>query len=333
MGSLHIDQDCKFYYSSSCSKRECPFRHEPAALKCYVTCLYWRKGKCHKLHCEYRHMELKREEIPCYWESQPEGCQKDDCPFLHCQPQRVAKSRPGRFRSAQNTNSRAQSVPRSPVSNVPTRREKVPSRGASARSVSQDNKTGEKKLRKKLQEMERKLQEEEQQNECIRGNKNGEKKLRKKLKEMEKKLQEKEQEKERVLRQHQEELDSHTSFTLQALQEELEASVNASTTCMTATEDIIRTVGSTMREEFECKICYELFITPMTLNCSHSFCEFCIKQWRVHSSNCPQCRQTITSQTRARAIENFIERMISNLTEDLKERRNDLIKARLISAN
>ncbi|XP_067010224.2 golgin subfamily A member 6C [Anabrus simplex] len=96
--------------------------------------------------------------------------------------------------SAQYANSHGQWMPRSPVSNELSCREKVPIRGPSVPSVSQDIKNSEMKLRKEVQELERKLQGKEQQKDCIRGNKNSEKKLMKKLKEMEK-----EQEKERVL--------------------------------------------------------------------------------------------------------------------------------------
>ncbi|KAL0272861.1 UNVERIFIED_CONTAM: hypothetical protein PYX00_005684 [Menopon gallinae] len=83
------DQDCYFYYYSTCAKGEqCVFRHEPAALGCEKTCPHWQKRNCVNVHCNLRHMEMKknRKTIPCYWENQPSGCIKPHCPFLHKYP-------------------------------------------------------------------------------------------------------------------------------------------------------------------------------------------------------------------------------------------------------
>ncbi|XP_078346365.1 uncharacterized protein LOC144631719 isoform X1 [Oculina patagonica] len=81
--------DCYFFYYSTCAKGdECPFRHEPAALRNEFTCEQWEKGRCTKPVCNFRHMviEKHRSQTPCYWESQPTGCLKPFCPFLHTKP-------------------------------------------------------------------------------------------------------------------------------------------------------------------------------------------------------------------------------------------------------
>ncbi|XP_065201227.1 zinc finger CCCH domain-containing protein 11A-like isoform X2 [Planococcus citri] len=83
------NEDCYYYYYSTCQKAElCPFRHEPTALGCETVCQDWKLKKCAKQHCNLRHMLLKknRQEIPCYWESQPTGCLKPHCAFRHVLP-------------------------------------------------------------------------------------------------------------------------------------------------------------------------------------------------------------------------------------------------------
>ncbi|XP_070565715.1 zinc finger CCCH domain-containing protein 11A-like [Ptychodera flava] len=80
--------DCYFFYYSSCAKGDfCPFRHCEAALGSEVVCTLWKEGKCFRQVCKFRHMEpnKNRSAIPCYWESQPGGCQKPHCVFLHSQ--------------------------------------------------------------------------------------------------------------------------------------------------------------------------------------------------------------------------------------------------------
>lgn len=46
------------------------------------------------VHCNFRHMELRknRKAIPCYWETQPVGCLKEHCPFLHQHPRPSVES-------------------------------------------------------------------------------------------------------------------------------------------------------------------------------------------------------------------------------------------------
>ncbi|XP_013414326.1 zinc finger CCCH domain-containing protein 11A isoform X2 [Lingula anatina] len=81
--------DCYFYYYSNCTKGStCPFRHSEAALGKEVVCTSWLQGRCLKDNCPFRHMEItkKRSSMPCYWESQPGGCQKPHCAFQHTQP-------------------------------------------------------------------------------------------------------------------------------------------------------------------------------------------------------------------------------------------------------
>ncbi|XP_076665225.1 uncharacterized protein LOC143367369 isoform X2 [Andrena cerasifolii] len=86
MERSHKNTDCYFFYYSTCKKGDnCPFRHEPSALGCETMCVYWVQDKCFDEHCNFRHMELKknRKSIPCYWETQPGGCRKPHCPFMH----------------------------------------------------------------------------------------------------------------------------------------------------------------------------------------------------------------------------------------------------------
>ncbi|XP_012281162.1 zinc finger CCCH domain-containing protein 11A isoform X2 [Orussus abietinus] len=86
MESTQKSTDCYFFYYSTCIKGDnCAFRHEPAALGCETMCSYWQQGNCLNEHCNFRHMELKknRKMIPCYWETQPSGCRKPHCSFLH----------------------------------------------------------------------------------------------------------------------------------------------------------------------------------------------------------------------------------------------------------
>ena len=87
------------------------------------------------------------------------------------------------------------------------------------------------------------------------------------------------------------------------------------------------------KDELKCSICIELFITPVTLNCGHIFCQFCISQFELEVKtnkdfNCPNCKIPITSQIRCRQIENLITAIYSDVDESLSKEREALIEER-----
>jgi len=59
--------------------------------------------------------------------------------------------------------------------------------------------------------------------------------------------------------------------------------------------DLDRFVG-TIDKEFECPICCMVLEDPrQTLKCYHTFCSKCIQEWMKRESNCPFCRQRLTT--------------------------------------
>ncbi|XP_027202903.1 uncharacterized protein LOC113796815 isoform X1 [Dermatophagoides pteronyssinus] len=89
MNSMDKNNDCYFYFYSTCTKeKNCPFRHCDLALGSEVVCELWRVGRCHDRNCPFRHMEpnIKRSTKQCWFETQPNGCRKPHCVFLHTKP-------------------------------------------------------------------------------------------------------------------------------------------------------------------------------------------------------------------------------------------------------
>ncbi|XP_029352299.1 E3 ubiquitin-protein ligase rnf8 isoform X2 [Echeneis naucrates] len=120
--------------------------------------------------------------------------------------------------------------------------------------------------------------------------------------------------------QHQEELLKKQME--EALQEEEKEKAKAQK------EEVVTQVTEVLENELQCIICSELFIEAVILNCAHSFCCDCIKQWRKKKNECPICRQPIQSQTRCLALDNCINSMVDNLSLDMKTRRQTLITER-----
>ena len=45
--------------------------------------------------------------------------------------------------------------------------------------------------------------------------------------------------------------------------------------------------------QLQCAVCSEVFVEATAINCGHTFCHFCIHEWKKKKSNCPVCRTDI----------------------------------------
>ncbi|XP_049914515.1 E3 ubiquitin-protein ligase rnf8 isoform X1 [Epinephelus moara] len=115
---------------------------------------------------------------------------------------------------------------------------------------------------------------------------------------------------------------------LLAKNKELEVTKEEKEKARAQKEEVVTQVTEVLENELQCIICSELFIEAVILNCAHSFCSYCIKQWRKKKDECPICRQSILSQTRCLALDNCIDSMVENLSLDMKSRRQTLITER-----
>lgn len=115
---------------------------------------------------------------------------------------------------------------------------------------------------------------------------------------------------------------------LLAKNKELEVTKEEKEKARAQKEEVVTQVTEVLENELQCIICSELFIEAVILNCAHSFCCHCIKQWRKKKDECPICRQAIQSQTRCLALDNCIDSMVENLSLDMKARRETLVTER-----
>ncbi|XP_028858781.1 E3 ubiquitin-protein ligase rnf8 isoform X2 [Denticeps clupeoides] len=93
-------------------------------------------------------------------------------------------------------------------------------------------------------------------------------------------------------------------------------------------EEVEAQMADVLENELQCIICSELFIEAVTLNCAHSFCQYCIRQWRRRKDECPTCRRSIQFETRSLVLDNCIDRMVEKLSGEMKQRRQALITER-----
>ncbi|XP_038071836.1 E3 ubiquitin-protein ligase rnf8-B-like [Patiria miniata] len=80
--------------------------------------------------------------------------------------------------------------------------------------------------------------------------------------------------------------------------------------------------------ELRCSICSELFISAVVLNCSHTFCSFCIKQWKRRTDRCPICRASITSRNPISKLDPFLTKLCRRVGREVEKKRAETIKDR-----
>ncbi|KAJ4443515.1 hypothetical protein ANN_05187 [Periplaneta americana] len=112
------------------------------------------------------------------------------------------------------------------------------------------------------------------------------------------------------------------------LEETTKAKEEASESCLRAKQEILENFGELMETELQCGICNELFVTATTLNCTHTFCRSCILEWKKKKKECPICRARISSENRSLVVDNFIDRMVQNLSAEMQNRRQELVESR-----
>ncbi|KAL4135567.1 hypothetical protein QTP88_007167 [Uroleucon formosanum] len=86
---------------------------------------------------------------------------------------------------------------------------------------------------------------------------------------------------------------------------------------------------SAIDSDLLCNICFEIFIKPTVLSCSHTFCESCIHTWTSRVVACPICRKEVRSKSYCLTLESFIEKIVEHLPKEIKDKREVAIKDRI----
>ncbi|XP_025196618.1 E3 ubiquitin-protein ligase RNF8-like [Melanaphis sacchari] len=87
-------------------------------------------------------------------------------------------------------------------------------------------------------------------------------------------------------------------------------------------------IQSAIDSDLQCNICFEIFIRPTVLNCSHTFCESCIHVWIKRVRKCPICRVCIRSKSFCLTLDKFIEKIVEHFPTEFKNKREIAIKDR-----
>lgn len=78
-----------------------------------------------------------------------------------------------------------------------------------------------------------------------------------------------------------------------------------------ARNDTVFKLENVFENELQCGICRAMYVKAILLNCTHVFCQSCINAWKLHKMECPTCRTSITSESRAHVLDNVIDGVVA----------------------
>jgi len=99
--------------------------------------------------------------------------------------------------------------------------------------------------------------------------------------------------------------------------------------------ELLGRLETTLDSQYQCPTCLELFISPVSLNCGHTYCWLCLAQWRKESHRtrgdlgcCPSCRAQVQHENRVFAIDQMIEALLEQLGEEKRVARAKAVAER-----
>ncbi|SCN58893.1 zinc finger protein, putative [Plasmodium chabaudi adami] len=104
------------------------------------------------------------------------------------------------------------------------------------------------------------------------------------------------------------------------IENEVDAEADASNALVnnnTSGIHIVDNLTQHLQKELTCPICLDYFYLPVTMNCGHTFCRYCIGHNKLNGKNCPLCRQPLGHSS-------CINTILSNLVRIYNLRRKSL---------
>ena len=68
--------------------------------------------------------------------------------------------------------------------------------------------------------------------------------------------------------------------------------------------------------QLQCSVCSEVIVGANTINCGHTFCEYCLHEWQKKKSNCPLCRTDIKHKVAVRILDEFTDKLYQHLANE-----------------
>merc|ERR1712096_552188 len=97
-------------------------------------------------------------------------------------------------------------------------------------------------------------------------------------------------------------------------------------------QDMMDNFRELAETQLQCAVCSELFVEATAINCGHTFCNYCIGEWKKKKANCPVCRTDIKQMVQCKVLDEYTDKLYDQFVgEGGKLQRKTLKEERSIS--
>lgn len=91
-------------------------------------------------------------------------------------------------------------------------------------------------------------------------------------------------------------------------------------------QDMMDNFRELAESQLQCAVCNELFVESVSINCGHTFCNFCIGQWKKKKNNCPVCRADITQQAEVKVLDEYVDKVYEQFVGEGGKQQRKVLK-------
>jgi len=99
-------------------------------------------------------------------------------------------------------------------------------------------------------------------------------------------------------------------------------------------QDMMDNFRELAETQLQCAVCSELFVEATSINCGHTFCNYCITEWMKKKANCPVCRTDIKQSVQCKVLDEYADKLYDQFVgeggklqrQTLKEERSKIKK-------
>ena len=81
-------------------------------------------------------------------------------------------------------------------------------------------------------------------------------------------------------------------------------------------QDMMDNFRELAETQLQCAVCSELFVEATSINCGHTFCHYCIHEWKKKKSNCPVCRTDIKQMAQCKVLDEYTDKVYEQFVSE-----------------
>ena len=81
-------------------------------------------------------------------------------------------------------------------------------------------------------------------------------------------------------------------------------------------QDMMDNFRELAETQLQCAVCNELFVEATSINCGHTFCHYCINEWRKKKPNCPVCRADIKHLVQCKVLDEYADKVYEQFVSE-----------------